>query len=132
VDAAIASGIKLAVCSSNSQKNVELVVNSLGLVRGSNMEIFAGGRVVNRKPHPDIFNLAKGTMGVDAADCLVIEDDQVGLKAAKAANMACLITTSAYTSNDDLKLADRVVDSLEGIELENLVSLPRSMVGLNC
>ena len=35
-------------------------------------------------------------------------------------------------SSDDLKLADRVVDSLEGIELENLVSLPRSMVGLNC
>jgi hypothetical protein len=31
VDAAIASGIKLAVCSSNSQKNVELVVNSLGV-----------------------------------------------------------------------------------------------------
>ena len=31
MDAAIASGIKLAVCSSNTQKNVELVVNSLGV-----------------------------------------------------------------------------------------------------
>jgi len=30
-----------------------------------------------RKPSPDIYNLAKGTLGVDAADCLVIEDDQV-------------------------------------------------------
>ena len=70
-------------------------------------------------------------MSVDAADCLVIEDDEVGLGAAKAANMACLITTSAYTSKDDLKLADRIVHSLEGIELENLVSLPASMVGLN-
>lgn len=131
VDAAISNGVKLAVCSSNTQKNVELIVNSLGLVRSSNMEIFAGGRVANRKPSPDIYNLAKGTMSVDAADCLVIEDDEVGLQAAKAANMACLITTSAYTKKDDLMLADRIVDSLEGIELENLVSLPASMVGLN-
>ena len=59
------------------------------------------------------------------------DDAQVGLQAAKAANMACLITMSAYTEKDDLKLADRIVDSLEGIELENLVSLPASMVGLN-
>ena len=103
IDQAIAAGVKVAVCSSNTQKNVELIVNSMGMVRASNMAIFAGGRVVNRKPHPDIFNLAKGTLSVDAADCLVIEDDQAGLEAAKGANMACLVVKSAYTQNDDFK-----------------------------
>ena len=49
-----------------------------GMVRSSSIHIFAGGRVSNRKPSPDIFNLAKGTLGVDGADCLVIEDDEVG------------------------------------------------------
>ena len=38
---------------------------------------------------------------------------QVGLQAAKAAHMACLITTSAYTRSDDFKLADRIESSLE-------------------
>ena len=56
---------------------------------------------------------------------------QVGLRAAKAASMACLITTSAYTHKDDLKLADRVEASLDGVGLDAVMSLPRSMVGLN-
>lgn len=137
-----------------------------GQVRATNIEIFAGNRVSMRKPSPDIYNLAKGTVGVDAADCLVIEDDevlarrmpaawcaidgqrvpgwheaggawtccslarivrgkawnacwQVGLEAAKAAHMACLITTSAYTRGDDFKLADRIESSLQ-------VCLPRT------
>ncbi|MGB1592437.1 MAG: HAD-IA family hydrolase [Promethearchaeia archaeon] len=131
IDAAIAAGIQVAVCSSNTQKNVELIVNSMGMVRASNIHIFAGGRVVNRKPHPDIFNLAKGTLGVDAADCLVIEDDQAGLDAAKAANIACLIARSTYTKDQDFKLADRVEESLADVDLEALVTLPSSMVGLN-
>jgi hypothetical protein len=54
------------------------------MVRSSNIHIFAGGRVSKRKPSPDIYNLAKGTLGVDAADCLVIEDDEVRLAPALA------------------------------------------------
>lgn len=131
VDAAIAAGVKVVVCSSNSQKNVELVVNSMGMVRSSNIEIFAGARVSNRKPSPDIYNLAKGTLGCDAADVLVIEDDKVGLEAASAAKMACLITTTHYTQGEDFGQADRVLDSLRDVGLEEIMSLPRSMVGLN-
>ena len=56
---------------------------------------------------------------------------QVGLQAAQAARIACLVTTSAYTEKDDLKLADRVEASLEGVDLDALMGLPRSMVGLN-
>jgi len=131
VDAALGAGVKLAVCSSNTHRNVKLIVESMGQVRATNIEIFAGNRVSMRKPSPDIYNLAKGTVGVDAADCLVIEDDEVGLEAAKAAHMACLITTSAYTRGDDFKLADRIESSLQGIDLEAVSCLPRSMVGLN-
>ena len=50
-----------------------------GMVRSSNIHIFAGGRVSKRKPSPDIYNLAKRSLRVDAADCLVIEDDEVRL-----------------------------------------------------
>ena len=39
------------------------------------------------KPCPDIFLLAAEKMGVNPADCVVFEDAQPGLEAAKAAGM---------------------------------------------
>jgi hypothetical protein len=44
---------------------------------------------------------------------LVVEDTHIGLKAAKAAGMHCLVTKSIYTQREDFALANRVVDSLE-------------------
>ncbi len=40
------------------------------------------------KPAPDMFLLAAERMGVDPAKCLVFEDGQLGIEAAKAAGMA--------------------------------------------
>mmetsp|Transcript_44762 Transcript_44762/g.70081 ORF Transcript_44762/g.70081 Transcript_44762/m.70081 type:complete len:288 (-) Transcript_44762:347-1210(-) len=133
IDEAIAANIPIAVCSSNTQRAVEGIVESMGTERASKIEIFAGGRVSRRKPSPDIYNLAKGTLGVTREDCVVVEDDQVGLEAAKAANMAVLITKSAYTNDDDFKQADLVVDSLavDEIDLDAISKLPLSNVGLN-
>jgi len=133
IDEAIAADIPLAVCSSNTQSNVESIVAELGKTRASKMNIFAGGRVVNRKPSPDIYNLCKGTMGFDAANAVVIEDDNEGLAAAKAAGMACVITKSTYSSAEDFKEADLVVDDLQSgeLDLEAISKLPLSMAGLN-
>jgi hypothetical protein len=36
------------------------------------MEIFAGGRVANRKPSPDIYNLAKGYACVCVCVCVCL------------------------------------------------------------
>jgi beta-phosphoglucomutase-like phosphatase (HAD superfamily) len=43
----------------------------------------------------------------------VVEDTHIGLRAAKAAGMHCLVTKSIYTQSEDFGAADRVVDSLE-------------------
>jgi len=133
IDEAIEAGIPLAVASSNTQKNVESIVAELGQVRASKMQIFAGGRVVNRKPSPDIYNLCKGTMGFDGSNAVVIEDDRDGLAAAKAAGMACVITTSTYTAGEDFKEADAVFGDLKSgsLDLEAISKMPLSMAGLN-
>jgi beta-phosphoglucomutase-like phosphatase (HAD superfamily) len=44
--------------------------------------------VVHGKPAPDMFLLAAARMGVSAAKCLVFEDAEPGIAAAKAAGMA--------------------------------------------
>lgn len=49
----------------------------------------------------------------DHQSCVVVEDSKIGLAAAKAAGMACLVTKSSYTGGEDFSGADAVFDSLE-------------------
>ena len=44
--------------------------------------------------------------------CVVIEDSQIGLRAAKAAGMRCIVTESRYTAGEDFEPADAVVDCI--------------------
>ncbi len=42
----------------------------------------------------------------------MVEDSGIGLKAAKAAGMACVVTKSSYTQNEDFSAADAVFDCI--------------------
>lgn len=127
VDEAVAAGVPLAVCSTSNEKAVSnLVLTLMGKERFDKFQIFAGDVVEKKKPSPDIYNLAKDTMGLDPAKCIVIEDSGIGLAAAKGANMNCLVTKSSYTVNEDFSKADKVVDELgdePGVTLETLSGL---------
>ena len=52
-------------------------------------------------------------MELPKGQCVVIEDSGIGCQAAKAAGMACLVTTSTYTVDEDFTGADRIVPELE-------------------
>jgi beta-phosphoglucomutase-like phosphatase (HAD superfamily) len=69
--------------------------------------------VARKKPDPAIYTLAATTLGLTPARCVVVEDSHIGLSAAKAAGMRCVVTRSAYTAGEDFSAADRVVDDLE-------------------
>ncbi len=43
----------------------------------------------------------------------MVEDSRIGLRAAKAAGMTCIVTKSSYTKNEDFTGADAVTDSLD-------------------
>lgn len=47
----------------------------------------AGDDVQNKKPDPEIYNTARGRLGLPADRCLVVEDSLVGLRAAVGAQM---------------------------------------------
>ena len=57
------------------------------------------------------------------SQCVVIEDSGIGLQAAKAAGMSCLVTMSTYTTNEDFAVADRVVSQLGADEEEGAIML---------
>src|SRR5262245_16586266 len=49
--------------------------------------LFSATEVPNGKPAPDLFLYAASRMGVQAAECIVIEDSAAGVSAATAAGM---------------------------------------------
>ncbi len=114
VDEAIADGMTLAVCSTSNERAVNLVVEKmLGPRRKAKFSLILAGDVVsNKKPDPEIYNLAKQRLGLAADECVVIEDSRNGLLAAKAAGMYCLVTTNGYTAEEDFSEADIVFPEL--------------------
>ena len=125
VDEAIAAGLPIAVCSTSAERAVNAVVSGkLGLDRAKHIKVFAGDVVKRKKPDPEIYDLAAKVLAVEPARCVVIEDSQNGLEAAKAAGMNCIVTISSYTGGEDFSLADRVVADLDaGINLAECKSL---------
>jgi HAD superfamily hydrolase (TIGR01509 family) len=132
IDDAIATGggaIQLAVCStSNVQAVTNLVRTLMGPERASHFSIFAGDMVAKKKPAPDVYNLAVESLQLDKDHCVVIEDSHIGLGAARAAGIACLVTKSYYTTKEDFTGAAMVVNELgddpaTGVTLGTLTQL---------
>lgn len=113
VDAAIAAGVRLGVCTTSNPKAIDGVLNLLGPERKSKFEFVLAGDVVSRKkPDPEIYNLAKEKLGLPVEECVVIEDSRNGLLAALGADLPVLITTSTYTVEEDFSGAIDVVPEL--------------------
>lgn len=118
IDEAIDAGVQLAVCSTSNERAVQSVVDVLlGPDRSKHMPVFAGDMVPAKKPDPAIYLLARDTLGLDAAHCVVVEDSAIGLRAALGAGMHCIVTKSTYTGDEDFTGADRIVSNLDGTTL---------------
>ena len=70
--------------------------------------------VINHKPSPDAYNLATKLSKQPKQNCIVIEDSSIGVEAAKAANLKCLMTLPPWSTSYKKinKKADACVDSL--------------------
>lgn len=128
VDEAIENGVRLAVCSTSNEKAVSNLVEVLmGPERRSKFQIFAGDMVTAKKPAPDVYDMAVDTMGLDKKRCVVVEDTHIGLGAAKASGIRCLVTKSSYSAEEDFTGAALIVEELgEGedvVSLDTLTSL---------
>jgi HAD superfamily hydrolase (TIGR01509 family) len=131
VDEAIADGsVVLAICSTSNERSVNLIAEKLlGPERKAEFSaILAGDVVSNKKPDPEIYNLASERLIIEPDDCVVIEDSRNGLLSAKSAGMHCVITTNGYTEKEDFSGADLVVSELGDppnvqVDLETLKTL---------
>jgi HAD superfamily hydrolase (TIGR01509 family) len=110
---------KLALVSSAPKENIDLVNGELDL-GGFFDGIVWGSEVSESKPSPQIYLLTAKRLGAEPKDCIAIEDSPLGVKAAKAAGMRCLAVTNTEL-RQALEEADKVVDSLEDVDLITLI-----------
>jgi beta-phosphoglucomutase family hydrolase len=79
--------IPLAVVSGSSRESVTASLKMLNLLDRFNVLVCAG-EYAKSKPDPEAFLVAASKLDVDPQSCLVFEDTDLGIEAAKAAGMA--------------------------------------------
>lgn len=109
-----AAGWQLAVCSTSSLSSVQAVLDHvMGAATAARFAgVFAGDMAKAKKPDPAIYLLAIDKLGLDPAECVVVEDSRNGLLAATAAGLACIITVNDLTRDEDFHEAALVVTGL--------------------
>jgi HAD superfamily hydrolase (TIGR01509 family) len=108
-------GLRAAVASSTARSEVRRRVEACGLE--DRFDVVVGGDdVVDGKPAPDLFLQASRLLHVEAADCVVLEDSEPGIRAASAAGMrAVLVPDMPASSSLCSELATCVVSSLSEV-----------------
>jgi HAD superfamily hydrolase (TIGR01509 family) len=74
--------------------------------------VLAQGDYARAKPEPDPYLRAVERLGLSPDRCLVIEDSERGLRAAKAAGLRCWVIPSRLTAGGRFEAADAVLDDL--------------------
>ena len=115
------AGWKMAVASSTTIENIELITQTLDIA--GFFDAMVSDREVSRgKPDPEVFLVAAKKLKVEPGRCIVIENAVDGIKAAKKAKMKCIAVT---TTNPPARVAeaDLIVDRLERVTVGTLESL---------
>lgn len=77
---------KLALASTSSNTNINIILNKFNL--GDKFDVIVGMEDVQRgKPHPDMLLKAASQLDVLPDECIVFEDSEYGIEAAKRAGM---------------------------------------------
>lgn len=117
IKACRAKGLKLAVATSADQVKMEINLRETGIPASSFDATISGSEVTHKKPHPEVFIKAAQKLGLDPADCLVVEDAVNGIKAAKAAGCKCLALTTSFPK-ELLQEADWIAKDLSEVPEE--------------
>lgn len=112
-----------AIVTSASKKLAQSRLKAAGLVKPR--VIVTGDDVAVGKPDPQCFLLGAKRLGVSAADCLVFEDVEAGVKAGRAAGADVMVVAAAghglYLPN--LQTIDDYTNIVPVVSAEGLLSI---------
>ena len=108
----------LAVVTGSRREHVDIIMQKTGMFRFFDFFI-TGDDVANFKPHPEPYLKAIQRAQEDAQQCLVLEDAQQGVRAAKAAGLTCYAIPDELTRTHDFSSADKILNSIR--ELPDII-----------
>ena len=114
--------IKLALASSSPRKSINMVLDMFDMNQFFDVKV-SGREVKNSKPAPDIFLRAAELLNVNPEECLVFEDSQNGVAAAKAAGMKCIAFDNPHSGKQNLSRADMIIENFA--EVDGAVALAK-------
>ncbi|MFH0797475.1 MAG: HAD-IA family hydrolase [Candidatus Omnitrophota bacterium] len=94
------NGKKMALATSADDTKVLGTLKEIGLPPDSFEAMVTGSNVTRKKPDPEIFLAAARNLGLDARDCLVVEDALNGVVAAKRSGARCLALTTSFSRKE--------------------------------
>lgn len=110
--------IPTAIASSSPRDFIDVVVSKFKLKNYFKF-IVSGEEVKRGKPAPDIYFETAKKLGINPRDCIVIEDSENGVLAAKTAGMKCIGFQNVNSGNQDLSKADIIVNSIKDVNTKN-------------
>jgi HAD superfamily hydrolase (TIGR01509 family) len=100
-----------AVATSSDAEYAAFTLQQAGLATRFRA-IVSGDQVARSKPAPDIYLEAARRLGVDAAECVALEDSEAGILAIAEAGMVGILVPHWPASPTAIQAAFRVVDTL--------------------
>ena len=116
------------VASSSALERLLLSLEVTDLAGQFGERVFSADRVEHGKPAPDLYLLASRSLGVPPADCIVIEDSMLGIRAAAAAGMKSVGFAGA--SHATAELAQQLKMAGATIVTTSMSDLPAAIEGL--
>lgn len=119
------AGLPYCLASSGRRERVLFALRAAGLADRFDGRYWGAEDVARGKPAPDLFLLASTRMGVAPAKCVVIEDSDLGVEAARAADMT-VFGFAARTPAERLAGADATFKDMAELPALLLSPSPRS------
>ncbi|HYP18783.1 MAG TPA: HAD family hydrolase [Chloroflexia bacterium] len=112
-------GTPVAVASSSTRPWIDIVLDRYDLRPGFlavvSADDLAGGE---GKPSPAIYLHTARQLGVEPAECVVMEDSHNGVLSAQRAGMYCIGFRNGFNDDQDISTADVIVNSYAEIDLD--------------
>lgn len=104
-------GYKLAVCSNSIRNTIEVMMDRANLTK--HLDFFVSAQdVAMGKPDPAVYLKAMSRLGLDPTECLILEDNENGIKAALASGAHLMRIATVQDANyQDIK---RRIAEIEG------------------
>lgn len=117
-------GLLLAIATTTSPVNVAaLLRRAIGADWRLHFPVVCDASTAPRKkPHPMVYQQVLQRLQLPARACLAFEDSGNGLRAARAAGLEVVITPTVFTGHHDFSGALRVLPTLAGVTLPELLS----------